>query len=124
MKLLVFLFGCLLASGLELHVDDAVFASEYDLLRKLSPAIIAQLSPGHPDSQGFIGFHQRQGQWFEAGIGVEQPLAPVSAARDVVPRPGPVDPQRPCDAANLRMPRVIVNNVDLTPLLSLAIAKP
>ncbi|KAB2671733.1 MAG: hypothetical protein DVB31_04160 [Verrucomicrobia bacterium] len=68
MKPLVFLFGCLLASGLGPHVDGAVFASEYELLRKLPPAIIAQLSPGHPDSQGFIGFHQRQGQWFEAGM--------------------------------------------------------
>ncbi len=68
MKPLVFLFGCFLASGLGPHVDGAVFASEYELLRKLPPAIIAQLSPGHPDPQGFIGFHQRQGQWFEAGM--------------------------------------------------------
>jgi hypothetical protein len=44
------------------------YRSEYELLRTLPPALRAQLGDGHPDAQGFIGFHQRAGSWYEAGM--------------------------------------------------------
>lgn len=46
----------------------AGFSSEYDLLRRLPPALRSQLGPGRPDAQGFIGFHQQSQQWIEAGM--------------------------------------------------------
>ncbi len=48
----------------------ATFASEYELLRQLpTPALLGLITnTGVPDAQGFIGFHQRQGKWIEAGM--------------------------------------------------------
>lgn len=49
-------------------VRAGAFRSEYELLRALPPALRSQLSGGRPDAQGFIGFHQQQGRWIEAGM--------------------------------------------------------
>jgi len=67
---LVTLFTLLLASSLELRADGAKFTSEYELLRQLPTAALSGLitNRGLPDSQGFIGFHQQQGRWIEAGM--------------------------------------------------------
>lgn len=46
----------------------AVPASEYALLRKFPPSILAPFIENQPDSQGFVGFHQRDGKWYEAGM--------------------------------------------------------
>ena len=48
----------------------ATFTSEYDLLRQLPTATLSGLitNTGLPDAQGFIGFHQQQDQWIEAGM--------------------------------------------------------
>ena len=46
------------------------FTSEYGLLRQLPTATLSGVitNTGVPDAQGFIGFHQRQGKWVEAGM--------------------------------------------------------
>jgi hypothetical protein len=48
----------------------ASFSSEYELLRKLPGPVLAGVitNTGVPDTQGFIGFHQRDGKWYEAGM--------------------------------------------------------
>lgn len=48
----------------------AKFASEYELLRQLPSAVLSGLitNTGSPDAQGYIGFHQQNRQWFEAGM--------------------------------------------------------
>jgi len=68
MKLL--LLPLLLLLGLEPQARGAKFASEYELLRQLPTAELAAVvtNRGVPDAQGFIGFHQQQGKWFEAGM--------------------------------------------------------
>src|SRR6266567_1940904 len=45
-------------------------ASEYELLRHLPTAVSAGIvtNSGQPDAQGFVGFHQRDGKWYEAGM--------------------------------------------------------
>src|SRR5437867_11869021 len=70
MKLPAFLFALVLATGLESEVVAAKFASEYELFRQLPSATLAGLvtNNGQPDAQGFIGFHQRDGKWYEAGM--------------------------------------------------------
>lgn len=64
----VLLVAGLMAAMGHLQVRAATFASEYELLRKLPPGLVARLSPGRPGTNGLIGFHQRQGRWFEAGM--------------------------------------------------------
>ncbi len=60
----------LTAFGLALDSQAAKFASEYELLRKLPNAEVAGIvtNTGVPDAQGLIGFNQREGKWFEAGM--------------------------------------------------------
>jgi hypothetical protein len=69
MKPLLFLLLTSLSFGLNCHAAGATFASEYELLRRL-PASLAGVitNTGAPDAQGFIGFHQRDGKWYEAGM--------------------------------------------------------
>src|SRR5690606_34702602 len=50
----------------------AVFAgatpkTEYDLLRTLPEGLLPSLLEGEPDENGFIGYHRRQGQWYQVG---------------------------------------------------------
>jgi hypothetical protein len=46
-----------------------VFASEYELLRQLPPNVSALfIDNGEPDEQGFVGFHHKDGKWYEAGM--------------------------------------------------------
>ena len=69
-KALVFLAGAFSVWGLGLAAAAAGFASEYELLRQLPTAALSGLitNTGLPDAQGFIGFHQQHGKWFEAGM--------------------------------------------------------
>jgi len=69
-KALASLFCAFLVAGLGLPVAAASFASEYELLRHLPTAALSGLitNTGVPDAQGFIGFHQQQGTWIEAGM--------------------------------------------------------
>lgn len=47
----------------------ATFASEYELLRKAPPSAFAPRNEHTvPDTNGFIGFHQRDGHWYESGM--------------------------------------------------------
>jgi len=48
----------------------AKFASEYELFRQLPSAVLSGLitNTGSPDAQGYIGFHQQNRQWYEAGM--------------------------------------------------------
>ena len=70
MKTLASLFCAFLVAGLGLPVAATNFASEYELLRQLPTAALSGLitNTGLPDAQGFIGFHQQQGKWIEAGM--------------------------------------------------------
>ena len=70
MKPLVFLFPWVVMLGLEPRACAARFTSEYELLRQLPTAELSAVvtNRGVPDAQGFIGFHQQQGKWFEAGM--------------------------------------------------------
>lgn len=44
--------------------------SEYELLRRFPPPVLSALitNTSLPDTNGFVGFHQRDGQWYEAGM--------------------------------------------------------
>lgn len=44
--------------------------SEYELLRQFPPPVLSGMitNTGAPDAQGFIGFHHRDGAWYEAGM--------------------------------------------------------
>lgn len=45
------------------------FASEYELLRQVPPTLFALFADkSEPDEQGFVGFHHRDGKWYEAGM--------------------------------------------------------
>lgn len=45
------------------------FASEYELLRQMPPtAGSLVMDKSEPDDQGFVGFHHRDGKWYEAGM--------------------------------------------------------
>ena len=70
MKTLLSLFAALFVAGPGLPVAAADFASEYELLRHLPTAAVSGIitNTGLPDAQGFIGFHQQHGKWFEAGM--------------------------------------------------------
>ena len=70
MKLRLSLFSAFFVAGFGLTVAAANFTSEYELLRQLPTAALSGLitNTGLPDAQGFIGFHQQQGKWFEAGM--------------------------------------------------------
>ncbi len=47
----------------------ARFTSEYELLRQAPPEAASLLvEMGEPDEQGFVGFHHRDGKWYEAGM--------------------------------------------------------
>ena len=65
---LVILLIAELASAVAVAVAGT--ASEYTLLRQLPTATLSGLitNTGLPDAQGFIGFHQRDGTWYEAGM--------------------------------------------------------
>lgn len=64
------LIAWLVMLGLAGTARGASFSSEYELLRKLPAAILAGLITDRdlPDTNGFVGFHQREGQWYEAGM--------------------------------------------------------
>src|ERR1051325_8847468 len=47
---------------------SAAPASEYSLLCRFPASIRERLNDSQPDSQGFVGFHQRDGKWYEAGM--------------------------------------------------------
>jgi hypothetical protein len=68
MKLPPFLFSLFVAWGLGTNVTAATFASEYDLLRQFPTNALAAWRGGEPDAQGFVGAHQRNGTWYEAGM--------------------------------------------------------
>lgn len=57
-----------LAIGAHLKVGAA--SSEYDLLRRFPPPVLSGLitNVSLPDAQGFVGYHQRDGRWYEAGM--------------------------------------------------------
>ena len=69
MNALASLCCALFVAGLGLPAAAANFASEYELLRQLPTAALSGVftNTGVPDAQGFIGFHQQQGKWIEAG---------------------------------------------------------
>ena len=69
MKFLIPCIGLLFVSRLQVTAATK-FASEYELLRQLPTAALSGLvtNRGVPDAQGFIGFHQQQGRWIEAGM--------------------------------------------------------
>lgn len=48
----------------------ASLPSEYELLRRFPPPVLSGLitNTSLPDAQGFVGFHQRDGKWYEAGM--------------------------------------------------------
>jgi hypothetical protein len=56
--------------GLLPNARSGSFSSEYELLRKLPGSILPGVitNTGLPDEHGFIGFHQREGKWIEAGM--------------------------------------------------------
>jgi hypothetical protein len=68
-KALASLISAFFVAGLGLPAAAASFASEYELLRQLPTAALSGVitNTGVPDAQGFIGFHQQQGKWIEAG---------------------------------------------------------
>ena len=53
-----------------LSAASAATVSEYDLLRRLpSPALSEMVTNTDlPDASGFVGFHKRDGKWYEAGM--------------------------------------------------------
>ena len=68
MKFILFPLICWLSSGFGSHLTAATFASEYELLRQFPTNLLATLTGGEPDAQGFIGFHKRNSSWYEAGM--------------------------------------------------------
>lgn len=69
MKPSLIFFTALAVLGFNPRAVAATFASEYDLLRKLpAPAFAMLTNQARPDAQGFVGFHQRDGRWYEAGM--------------------------------------------------------
>jgi len=70
MRPLFFLFTLFLTFKLVPNATGGNFASEYELLRKLPTAALCGIvtNTGLPDARGFIGFHQRDGNWYEAGM--------------------------------------------------------
>jgi hypothetical protein len=52
------------------RASGATPLSEYELLRKVTTPQMAGLITNRtlPDSRGFVGFHQRDGTWYEAGM--------------------------------------------------------
>jgi hypothetical protein len=51
------------------RAEGATFKSEYELLRQLPASLSGVITnTGVPDAKGFIGFHQRDGKWYEAGM--------------------------------------------------------
>jgi len=69
MKLLLHLIILLAGLNSVLSAERKSFGSEYELLCQL-PANVAGLvtNTSLPDAQGYIGFHQRDGHWYEAGM--------------------------------------------------------
>ncbi len=67
-------FGCLIAlqiaMGFVPSASCAPIRSEYELLRQLPGPVLSGVitNTGLPDTNGFIGFHQQQGKWIEAGM--------------------------------------------------------
>ncbi len=69
MRLFLILSAALIAFGFNARSSAATFVSEYELLRKLPAASFAPLTDNsQPDAQGFVGFHRRDGKWYEAGM--------------------------------------------------------
>jgi hypothetical protein len=70
MKFLTLAFALFLATSIQSHAAEPTFTSEYELLRRLPSATLSGMvtNTGLPDSQGFIGFHLRDGKWYEAGM--------------------------------------------------------
>src|SRR5207249_11070703 len=60
----------LVVTRVELRAAQPTFTSEYELLRRLPSATLSGMvtNTGLPDAQGFIGFHLRDGKWYEAGM--------------------------------------------------------
>ena len=57
------------ALAVEPSVAAATFASEYELLRSLPPESFAPRAETNvPDTNGFVGFHLRDGRWYESGM--------------------------------------------------------
>jgi hypothetical protein len=69
-KVAALLLCGLFVAGLRPPAVAANFASEYELLRQWPTTTLSGLitNTGVPDAQGFIGFHQREGKWIEAGM--------------------------------------------------------
>ena len=67
---LTFALSALAVIGVGSSAAAVNFASEYELLRQLPTAALSGVitNTGVPDAQGFIGFHQQQGKWIEAGM--------------------------------------------------------
>lgn len=58
------------ATRFEIEIDEGGpthSKSEYDLLRTLPEGLLPSLLEGEPDDNGFIGFHRRQGAWYQVG---------------------------------------------------------
>ena len=69
MKRLLHLVFFLIPAAIVSDAVAASFSSEYELLRSLPPSLAAVITnTGMPDAQGFIGFHQHDKTWYEAGM--------------------------------------------------------
>src|SRR4051812_45113276 len=70
MKRLALFFTLFLVVCLQPRAFGVNFSSEYELLRRLPTASLSGIitNTGVPDAQGHIGFHQRDGKWYEAGM--------------------------------------------------------
>lgn len=59
-----------LLAGACVHAQGGSQPSEYELLRRFPPPILSGLITNvePPDPRGFVGFHKRDGRWYEAGM--------------------------------------------------------
>lgn len=63
------LFLCCLQAAFPAPSSAKTFPSEYELLKQMPPDIFAVFDDKSvPDEQGFVGFHHRDGKWYEAGM--------------------------------------------------------
>lgn len=58
-----------LQGAFSLMAFGASFSSEYELFQQMPPAARSLMTDtSEPDAQGFVGFHHRDGKWYEAGM--------------------------------------------------------
>ena len=69
MKSMLSVLAGVIVCAIACRAAVATSESEYELLRRLPASLFGVIrNTGVPDAQGFIGFHQRDGKWYEAGM--------------------------------------------------------